>query len=311
MKKINTLAAAVLAAVMASPAAFADDNGWQPNNVEFHGYFRSGVGQSRDGANVAWNKSQVGRLGNESETYGEIELMATPWRLGDLSFTIDTMLALDCNGHDSWEVVSSKAGASDSNNSQGGTDVGLMQFNLQVKGLVPGDKDANLWVGKRYYKRYDHHIIDQKYINISGSGAGLEDWKIGPGRLSLAWVRKDTTAQALTVDYTDLDGNPGIKNRTVNVNVYDIRYAGSYWDGGYLEFMSSTFVPNSHNSHNDSGKAHYRYSNGTGEMVTIDIVQGWDGGFNKTTLQYGSGPVANSVFWMSGGYYEAGTKDMS
>ena len=50
MKKINSLAAAVLAAVMASPAAFADD-GWTPN-VDFHGYFRAGVGQSRSGANI-------------------------------------------------------------------------------------------------------------------------------------------------------------------------------------------------------------------------------------------------------------------
>ena len=34
--------------------------------VDMHGYFRSGVGVSKDGSTQEWKKSVVGRLGNEA-----------------------------------------------------------------------------------------------------------------------------------------------------------------------------------------------------------------------------------------------------
>ena len=298
MKKINTLAAAVLAAVMASPAAFADD--WQPN-VDFHGYLRAGVGQSRDGAQIGWEKERIGRLGNEADTYTELELGSTVWKQGDLSFYVDSMVAIESNGGQDWENVGSSG--SNTQNSQKSTDFALRQLNLKVKGLIPGDKDAVLWAGKRFYQRRDVYIIDDYYLNISGSGAGLENLHIGPGQLSLAWVRKDQTESAYTINYKNLSPSAGTKAKTANVNIYDIRYAGSYWDGGWLEITSDTWVPNIHNSHNNEGSAHYSHQNGTAEMFTIDIVQGWDGGYNKTVLQYGNGGVAQSVYSVGGGWY--------
>ncbi|MGC6746579.1 carbohydrate porin [Escherichia coli] len=39
-----------------------------------------------------------------------------------------------------------------------------------------------IWGGKRYYQRHDLHIIDTKYWNISGSGAGVEKLYSRPGR---------------------------------------------------------------------------------------------------------------------------------
>ena len=37
--------------------------------VDFHGYMRSGVGISADGATQTYEKNKVGRLGNEADTY--------------------------------------------------------------------------------------------------------------------------------------------------------------------------------------------------------------------------------------------------
>ena len=57
--------AAAVTAALASQAAFA---------VDFHGYMRSGVGVSDNGDLQINAKNKVGRLGNEDDTYGEIQL---------------------------------------------------------------------------------------------------------------------------------------------------------------------------------------------------------------------------------------------
>ncbi|MBQ9274682.1 MAG: carbohydrate porin [Succinivibrio sp.] len=288
MKKINTLAAAVLAAVMASPAAFADD--WQPN-VDFHGYFRAGVGASRDGGQVSYNLADVGRLGNEKDNYAEIELGSTVWKQGDISFYVDTMFAMF--NDDGWgDSTDRKQGDTQRDSFK------LKQLNLQVKGLIPGDKDAVIWAGDRFYQRHDVHIVDQKYVNTSGTGAGLENWHVGPGQLSIAWIRSDREDNSWSYDY-----QAGSNYKWLDVNVFDIRYAGSYWDGGWLEFISSTFVPNK--GHSGDTKYYNQTDNGTAEQFTIDIVQGFDGGYNKTVLQYANGALAPATWQMNGSWYAA------
>ena len=58
--------AAAVTAALASQAAFA---------VDFHGYMRSGVGVSDNGdMQTDVSKQKVGRLGNENDTYGEVQL---------------------------------------------------------------------------------------------------------------------------------------------------------------------------------------------------------------------------------------------
>ena len=66
MKKVNLLAAAVLAAAFAMPAQ-AD---YTPN-VNFSGYMRSGVSSQHVNG---YATGLAGRLGAEQDTYGEIGL---------------------------------------------------------------------------------------------------------------------------------------------------------------------------------------------------------------------------------------------
>ncbi len=150
-----------LAAALIAPSAFAASAAIP--TIDFHGYMRARVGVSSDGSEVEWQKNKLGRLGNESDTYGELELGSEVYKKDDVSFYLDSMVSMVSDGSNDNETTLNDD-----------AQFGLRQLNLQIKGLIPGDPNAVIWGGKRYYQRHDLHIIDTKYWNISGSGAG---WK--------------------------------------------------------------------------------------------------------------------------------------
>lgn len=131
--------------------------------VDFHGYFRSGVGISQDGDMQTIAKNKVGRLGNEDDTYSEIQLGQEVYNKGGKSFYVDSMFAMASNGSNDWEATNgdgTKVGRDGD-----GADFALRQFNVQAKGLFGGNEVT--WAGKRYYQRHDIHIADFYYWNIS------------------------------------------------------------------------------------------------------------------------------------------------
>lgn len=270
------------------------DVGWKPS-FDFHGYFRAGIGQSSNGSNVKWNVAKVGRLGNENDTYSELEFGTEVYKVNDVSFYIDSLMQLSSDG---------------SKDSEGLRDddfnVDLRQFNLQVKGLIPGQKDAVIWAGKRYYQRADIHIIDSKYLNISGSGAGIEYLKAGPGTFSLAWVRADN--EDISYQYKDATGHDAYYNAPVNVNYIDLRYAGwAPWQGAWTQFSIIAAIPSEveNGAGDDAVSGTPYYDNGTGFMGTIEFSQNFSLGYNKTVLQYATKALAHNVIDIGGGWYDS------
>ncbi len=273
------------------------DVGWKPS-FDFHGYFRAGVGQSSQGANLGWNQSKVGRLGNEGDLYSELEFGTEVYKVDDVSFYIDSMVQLNSDGSDDGEDMLN--GKDDDMN------VSLRQFNLQVKGLIPGQPNAVVWAGKRYYQRADIHIIDSKYINISGNGAGIEYLQAGPGTFSFAWIRKD--AQQITYDFNDL-GYYGTYNGDLNINYLDARYAGwAPWAGAWTQFQVAVAIP-----HGADGVARDGtfvsgdpvHDNGTSVMATAELSQSFSAGYNKTVLQYFNKALAHNAIDIGGGWNDA------
>lgn len=310
MRKLARLSAVITsmtAAMLMSSAVMADDSaqGYVPN-IDFHGYFRAGVGSSRDGGNIAWQKNYIGRLGNEDDTYGEVELGSQVYKINDLSFYVDTMVAMSSKGSTGWESTQSD-----------NADFAFVQYNLQVKGLVPNHPEAVVWAGKRYYQRQDIHIIDTKYLDISGSGAGLEYLKVGPGSLSLAWLRRDDSYVDYRYEYLDENGQQkfGTGQSQSNINWFDARYAGSYWKGGWLEFAGVVAVPGNEPSTisgatDANGKpvevnAERVYDNGTSAMLSVILSQDMLGGYNKTVLQYATNGLAHNMSDMGSGWYDS------
>jgi maltoporin len=132
---------------------------------------------------VGWRvaKNKIGRLGNEADTYGELELGSEVYKKNDVSFYLDSMVSM----------------VSDGSNDNETTLVTMPSLGAPVKspdqGLIPGDPNAVIWGGKRYYQRHDLHIIDTKYWNISGSGAGIENYTLGPALSPPGSVAMPTT----------------------------------------------------------------------------------------------------------------------
>ncbi|CAI8734529.1 MULTISPECIES: maltoporin [Kosakonia] len=266
-----------LAAALTSPSILAASS----VPIDFHGYLRGGVGVSGDGGQVEWQKNKLGRLGNESDTYGEVELGSEVYKKDEVSFYLDTMVSMVSDG-------------SNDNETTIGDDAqfGLRQLNLQIKGLIPNDPNAVIWGGKRYYQRHDLHIIDTKYWNISGSGAGIENYTLGPGAVSVAWIRGD----ANDVDYRVDNDND------VNINYIDLRYAGwKPWSGAWTEFGIDYAMPNPTKKQKDYGGL---YEADDGVMVTGEISQDMFGGYNKLVLQYANKGLAQNMVSQGGGWYD-------
>lgn len=292
MRKLTLLTASLLAAAMSLPAmnAMADDN---DPTIEFHGYFRSGVGHSsKGGSNAHMDKENVGRLGNESDTYTEIALNSRVFKKEEVEFKVNSRFAMSSNWADNdWEDTDDSA------------DFALREFNLEVKGIIPGNPDAILWAGKKFYKRQDVHIIDRYYWDISGAGAGLENLQLGPGKLSLAWVRKD-----LADDY-DLGNAPeeiylsqqrhgmgqsggkysGI-DHSGSLNILDARYEFNIAANGSLEIGIDYGSVDDLDADPTYTYSYIENSFDVSDPVLITIQNTWWGkwGWNKTSLQWGN-----------------------
>ncbi|BBM67369.1 maltoporin [Vibrio alfacsensis] len=305
MKKVSVIAAAV-AATLAAGSAFA---------VDFHGYMRAGVGASADGGQqVTFEKNKVGRLGNESDVYGEVQLGKEVYNNNGKTFYVDSMFAMTSNGSNDWESTASNCGLT--NNAAGEAEgikcvddaqFALRQFNVQAKGVLNFAPEATLWAGKRYYQRHDIHLTDFYYWNISGAGAGIENIEAGPGKLSLAWVRNDRNDNFKLGENNPGDtpdaGNDG---GATNVNTLDARYAGiQVWNNGSLELgLNYALV----NETEDASQKAKDAKNGV--MFTAELTQGLDSGFNKTVVQYGTeGYSKTMAFYGDGSWYGAEARD--
>lgn len=285
--------AGTISAIVFSAAASAA-------TVDFHGYARSGIGAAFGGGDQeAFQAVGAGskyRLGNETDTYGELKLGAELFNNGEQSFYFDSNMAFGLDQAKDWEEKTPA----------------FREFNVQAKGVLGFAPEATLWAGKRFYKRQDVHMIDFYYWNVSGPGAGIENINVGFGDLSLAWIKSSTSfeyyktatnainrtdAQKFNLDQNILDFR--LENIAVNTNgtlAVGVNYAlgnpTSSFDGG---FAADGF--------NDDGTGKSKVMDAidesemedSGYMLTLEHTQSnFFGGFNKVVVQYAADAMTAS-----------------
>ena len=294
MKKVNLLAAAVLAAAFAMPAQ-AD---FTPN-ANFNGYMRSGVMHGNSAFGSKTDTVKLGRLGNENDTFMEFGLGADVAKVDDVTYSVYGMIAHGGDGNETdWN-----------------TNLSCRQAWAGAKNLL-GQGDDFLWIGKRYYKREDIHVLDEYYYNVSGTGVGLENVVLGPGKISLAWTRNDKDAKKDDVNIYSMKSEykyKGLKDNNkpakVKVNTYDVRYEFPVWDGASLQ-LGATYLE----AEKDKKGSYRTYtiekenSIGDGLNLSAELNIGLLGGFNKTVVQSFSGSSAADVHYGTGSsvYYDEG-----
>ena len=267
--------AGTISAIVFSAAASAA-------TVDFHGYARSGVGATFGGGDQeafqAVGAAAKYRLGNETDTYGELKLGAELFNNGEQSFYFDSNMAFGLDQAKDWEEKTPA----------------FREFNVQAKGVLGFAPEATLWAGKRFYKRQDIHMIDFYYWNVSGPGAGIENINVGLGNLSLAWV-KSGDSFTYYEDAADAIAETDLKTKALDQNIIDIRLENvavnpngvlnlgiNYGQGNPFKDFKGYMHDNG--AAVEVGQGNYDDS---GYMFTAEHVQGnFFGGFNKMVVQY-------------------------
>lgn len=278
--KFSAIAAAVAAATLSVGA--------QAAAVDFHGYARSGIGASQDGGSMVcyWGPSGLGhfRLGNECDTYFELAFDANLAEKGETKFNLHTMIAAGTQQLNDWEQSTPS----------------WRQMWAEATNIGSGAlATANLWAGKRYYKRQDIHMTDFFYNQITGPGAGIENIDVGFGKVSYALFRQGD------MDWSNSGGfNPNYKDGGAkSVSTHDLRLEAVQLGGfGSMDFMLNIISPNSREKSDGTEPG-----GADGWAFTAQHTYGVLGGFNRAVLQF-AGDGANldgTAKWWAGDTYES------
>ena len=160
-------------------------------------YFRVGL-FSR---NFNKNAGDVGRLGNENDTFLELAPSLTLAELDGVEYRLISSFAMSSEYKGGWAGTNNQRGDREARKEGGNNDLGdfsnlsfgLTQAYVRVTGLLDSDKDAAIWVGKRY-QRQDSHVVDAFWRDVSGDSVGIENLSVGSGKFRATWVRRDGEA---------------------------------------------------------------------------------------------------------------------
>lgn len=273
---------------------YRDDAGWPfdirrlydlPRPFEFHGYLRSGFGMNGEGGKMeAFKAPGAGakyRLGNESDTYGEIALVNNWLRLDDPTLApyvrTTAMLSYSTGENFSYDSL---------NNLDQGNDIALRQAFVEAGNVIQSLPEIKFWAGQRYYRRHDIHINDFYYLDMSGYGGGVEDVPVGNfAKLALAWIGGSVD------NYTTDNGD--VAKQNIDLRLYDIKapfgkltlwfdYANT--KGGEVR---DVFNP-------DGSKFDIQTSGGWAVgLIHRTEAEKLFGGYNELSIQYGKGAAYN------------------
>lgn len=224
----------------------------------FHGYARVGAGTSSANARQSCyglgGNTMKYRLGNECDAYFE----------GGYTNDFATVDGVTFTGT-LW------ADAYKPNSDFGDASVQLAKAYVEAKG-IPMLNGGTVWIGKRYYMRPDIHMLDLQYLNLNGTGGGVDRIKAGPGFVSYA-IFKDN-------DFNDVNPTTGaITNNSAAIRQNLVYQGLPVNTDGVIDFAATVISAQGKADRHDGWQlsAFHRQANVMG-------------GGNTFGVQYGVGP---------------------
>jgi maltoporin len=257
----------------------------QVSSFEFHGYFRSGYGlNSEGGQQVAFQAPGAGakyRLGNEAETYGEfifVNNWLNPNHASDKAW-LKTEVMIEAN-------TSNSATYANFPNNVGGDQFRLREAFVQAGNILDFQPNAKFWAGDRYYRRQHIEIDDFYPLDMSGYGAGVEDWNLRIGKMAVAYLsgaRPDIVTQY---------GNYAKSN--IDVRFYDLKGPLGLFGAWFNYSVVKGGTVQSIGTQNGTPTAGAIAPSTDGFAVGIRQQRlEWHGGYNTFGIQYGKGAASN------------------
>lgn len=291
MNKLTSLAVAVLATSSMLSAAHA-----VTVTPTFGGYLRAGLDHAQHGKYTSWNKKKVGRFGNESDLWSEIVIGANMTGVKDYVFGVQTRL-----------IYSNENGIDPEKKK----DVYLDECYATLKGAFEFSKDATIWAGKRYYHREQTEIMDYKWYQIEGYGAGIEYIDVGPGKLSFAWfsktdadfsykdkykaIRSSTWGEIANDKDNAIHGKDWDKITTdIKTEKFDLEYGMTLWEGSWLNLRGTLLVPETDDNNYMELADQPNVANG--KILAASLGTSYGIGYCTTAIQFISGPNASTTF---------------
>src|SRR3974390_1862227 len=241
----------------------------QAKVFEYHGYLRSGAGLNGDGGRmVAFQAPGAGlkyRLGNESDTYGELTCVNNwvnakretdkAWLKTNITIEADTTESSTYAPNDKFR---------------------LREAFVQMGDVIQSHPEMKFWAGERYYRRLNIDINDYYMLDTSGYGGGFEDLNVKFAKASVAYLagaREDIFSDSGNHSKNGAHGPPSdIHSLYGKLGLW---YDYSFSKGGITP--ENTQVPSVGG-----------WAIGIGHTKT----ELW-GGYNRLTFQYGEGAAAN------------------
>lgn len=255
--------------------------------VDIHGYFRAGYGRNSSGGSMvgfqAPGASAKYRLGNEADTYGELTFGKNffgedAFKIGDAAGEIT---AADGPIGRFQTTIAAYTPIQDAISS-GSANFSFAEVWGSVGNVIRSQPSLKFWAGNRYYRRHDIHLNDFYFSNMSGTGGGVEDFKLANGKLALAWIGIPGSSGVSSAPEPDAANKAGFSKSSVDLRWYDMEVP---WGVGELGLV---FSRTTSGLDADGNKA--PETNGFSGMF-IHTRKGVfsEDGVNKASIQFGTG----------------------